>query len=92
MIKPQNNQILIKLIKKESYKSPSGLLYIPQTGPTNTNLAIIQAVNPTCKNLMVGDTVLIDNYGGTEITNPDNPKEKFVLQNQEDILCIIMEL
>jgi len=90
-IKPMNKQILVRIIEDDSYLSPSGLLYIPQTGPKATNEAIVLDVNPTCKNLSPGDHVALENYGGTNVKNPDTPKETLVLHNEDDIAFIILE-
>jgi len=90
-IKPMNKQILVKILHKEAYLSPSGFLYIPQIGPKTTNEAIVLEVNPTCKSFSPGDHVVLENYGGTNVKNHNTPIETLVLHNEDDIAFIILE-
>lgn len=96
MLKPLLHRIILKLDEVET-KTEFGII-IPEAVTERERKAVetgkVVSIGSTCFRdygesldiVKVGDRVIIAKYAGKEITDND---EKFVIVNDEDILCIL---
>jgi len=75
--------ILVKKIEKETIKN--GLI-IPPSAHEETITCAIVSVGSECKEVTIGNTVLLMGYRGLAITHDE---VKYILTKEEDILAII---
>lgn len=61
-MRPLNNYILVEKIENE--QKTSGGLFIPVQGDSNVRVSrgTVVAVNPTCKDLAVGDKIIYNKF------------------------------
>jgi len=85
-IKPIGNRVLLKLPKAET--KTAGGIYIPEDSANEKKQGEIVALGngKDIADLKVGDKVMYDSYGGTEIK--DN-EEKLLIVDYKDIVAII---
>lgn len=86
-MKPLNSLILIKYCEPTEKKTQSGL-YVPPTTDNNAFNFLqegeVLAVNPDCKHINVGDTVLFNMNATAKVPNIDD--QRFV--RTEDIYAV----
>jgi chaperonin GroES len=99
MITPILHRIIVKLDEVET-KTASGIV-IPESVTEKERKAVevatVISIGPTCFNdyggdvntLLLGDKVIIAKYSGKEIKDLDGTK--YVIINDEDVLCILKE-
>ncbi len=92
-IKPLGDRVLLKrkLVSEETHKG----IFLPDSALKKNQEAEVMAVGPGKKNetgkrvplaVKVGDTVLLAEYGGTEITAED---ETYLIVTEDDLLGIL---
>lgn len=92
MIKPLNDNVVLKLEKKEN-KTASGII-LTKTEQAEGNTAIVHAVGPGRMedgqlvpiNLVVGEKVVYQKYAGTPLELED---EEYIIISEKDILAVI---
>lgn len=93
MMKPLNDNILVKRLEEESISR--GGIIIPDTAKEKPSRAVIKAVGPGKRakdgshqkpEVNVGDVVLFGKYSGTEVKLDG---ENFIILRADDILAII---
>ena len=90
-IKPLSDHILVQRVESLSQK---GGIFIPESAKEKPQEAKVIAVGPgkvedgkrVPLEVKVGDNVLINEYGGTEITYND---EKYIILREEDVIAVI---
>ena len=92
-LKPLNDRVLVKRL--ESEEKTAGGLYIPDTAKEKPSKGEVVAVGPgkTAKDgkviamaVKVGDQVLFNKYGGTEIKLDG---KEYKILNTDDILAVL---
>ena len=92
-VKPLGNRVLIKV--KQTEEKTKGGIFIPQTAQEKTQNGIVEAIGPGKKNdkgeliaieVKVGDEVVFDKYGGTQIKIDD---QDYLLLSSDDILAVV---
>lgn len=92
MIRPLNDNVVLKLEKKEN-KTASGII-LTSKDEQEANIAIVHAVGPGVMedgklvkiNLEVGERVVYQKYAGTPLTYED---EDYIIISEKDILAVI---
>ena len=84
-VKPMKDKVLIT--SKEAEEKTKGGIYIPDTAKEKTQEGTVVAVGESKDhNLKVGDTVIYEKYGGTEV-KIDN--QDYIILNAKDILAVL---
>ncbi len=92
-IKPLGDRLLVKQLEEEEVKK--GGIIIPDTAKEKPLRAEVKAVGPGKRNkegkvvpleVKVGDKVLINEYGGTEVKIDG---EEYLIMREDDIMGII---
>ena len=92
-IKPLGDRVLVKRLEEEEVKK--GGIIIPDTAKEKPLRAEVKAVGPGKRNkegkiipleVKVGDKVLINEYGGTEVKIDG---EEYLIMREDDIMGII---
>ncbi len=92
-VKPLGNRVLVQRVAKEE-KLKGGII-LPDSAKKKPETAQVIAIGTGSTTeegkqipipVQVGDTVLMDKYGGQEVTIDD---EEFVILRAEDIIAII---
>ena len=87
---PLNNQVLVRMYERKDRMI--GSLFIPNLKKGQTNYGTILAVSEDVEeNLNVGDKVILENYGGTDIPDPNNKDKTLRLQKVDTILLKIFK-
>lgn len=94
-IKPIGNRVLAKRLEAEE-KMKGGII-LPDTAKKKQETAVVVAIgtgktdkkgNLVSLPVKVGEKILMDKYGGTEVTYGD---EEYVILNADDIIAVIEE-
>lgn len=85
-IKPIGNRVLLKLKKAET--KTAGGIYIPEDADNSKKQAQVVALGDgkDISGIKIGDEVMYDSYGGTEITEEDN---RFLVVDFKDIVAVL---
>ena len=91
-IKPLSDHLLVK--RAEAKDTVKGGIIIPDSAKEKPQEAIVKAVGPgkleegkrLAMEVKIGDRVLINKYGGTEVTIED---EKYLIIREDDVIAII---
>lgn len=85
-IRPIGNRVLLKLKKAET--KTAGGIYIPEDAENSKKQAQVVALGDgkDIQGIKVGDEVMYDSYGGTEITDKE---DKFLIVDFKDIVAIL---
>jgi chaperonin GroES len=94
-LKPLGNRVLIKRSKAKTTK---GGILLPDTAQEKPKEGQVVAVGPgkvdesgrhEPLNVKVGDTILFSSYSGTEVKNPVNQEEEYLILSEDDVLGIV---
>jgi len=91
-IKPLSDHLLVK--RADAKDTVKGGIIIPDSAKEKPQEAVVIAVGPgkleegkrIALEVKVGDKVLINKYGGTEVTIED---EKYLIIREDDVIAIV---
>ncbi|AXH14155.1 co-chaperone GroES [Malaciobacter mytili] len=82
--KPLGERVLVKRTEVEN-KTASGI-YIPDNAKEKPHTAVVKAVGSKVEDVKVGDTVVFEQYRGTEFTLEG---EEYLVLNLENIIGVM---
>src|SRR5688572_10805895 len=94
-IKPLGNRVLIKCSKAAQTK---GGIFLPDSAQEKPKEGTILAVGPGKVNeegkretmfVKMGDRVLFSSYSGTEVKQPNEDEEEYIIMSEDDILGVL---
>ena len=83
MLKPLSEYVVLSQVKQEN-KTESGII-LSTTEKDKPSIAIVEAVGPKVKDLMIGNKVVYQTYSGTKVKLNDH---EYLIIKQENILAI----
>lgn len=84
-MKPLQNRLVLKMEKKKEVSK--GGVFIPESVEINNQeIGVVVKIGPDCKEVKIGDRVILGVYSGTNITVND---EKLLVLKETDILAIL---